>query len=159
MNSVEDQPLNFLANTPQVQTDFSWWGLFGYIIVFLFILAAALWMIRRLNRRQMKGMDSPWIRVLDRQHLGGQQMLYLVEIAGKFQVLGGSDHTLVKIAEIDDLEIIAEMITEISSRSETKPESMIYQVMQRLFYGRKRERPFDLELQRMMEDNGHADKL
>lgn len=139
--------------------DFSWGGVFAYIVVFLLILVVVLWIIRRLNRSQFSGLDSSWARVLDRQSLGGQQTLYLVEIAGKFQVLGGSDHSLVKIAEIEDLEAVAEIIDEIAHRSESRPESLANTFWRRLFYGKKRRRPFDSELQRMLEEKDHADKL
>lgn len=65
-------------------------------------------------------MSTSWARVLDRQSLGGQQVLYLVEVAGKLQVLAGTDHHLSKISEIDDPEIAAEILDEIANRPTEK---------------------------------------
>ncbi|MDP4160381.1 MAG: flagellar biosynthetic protein FliO, partial [Bacillota bacterium] len=104
----EDQLLPSSGAAPAVnQSVFSWWGLLGTLLVFLVILLVSLWIIRRLNQATIRSMNATWARVLDRQVLSGQQNLYLVEIAGQLQVLGGTDHHLVKISEINDPAVAA----------------------------------------------------
>src|SRR5690349_8138503 len=103
MPNIEDQPFPQGGTVPaSVASPFSWWGLLGTLLVFLLILLVTLWIIRRFNRANARSMNAPWARVLDRQVLGGQQTLYLVEIAGQLQVLGGTDHHVVKLSEIND---------------------------------------------------------
>ncbi|AET70281.1 flagellar biosynthetic protein FliO [Desulfosporosinus orientis DSM 765] len=137
------------AVTPSV---FSWWGLLGTLFVFLIILFVSLWVLRRLNKANMRSMNAPWARVLDRQMLGGQQSLYLVEIAGQLQVLGGSDHHLVKISEINDPQIAAEILDEIAARPTERVEGWL-QSLRRLW---RRPSPtkkaFSAELERLLEE-------
>ena len=117
MNDLEGQPFPSAGNVPAVaHSVVSWWGLLGTLAVFLIILAVSLWVIRRLNRTNERSMNTPWARVLDRQVLGGQQKLYLVEIAGQLQVLGGSDHHLLKLSEINDPTVAAEILEELTPR-------------------------------------------
>ena len=153
MPSIEDQPVTFSSGAAAANTSFSWWGLFGTIVIFVIILVVALWVIRRLNRAALRGLDTPWARVLDRQVLGGQQSLYLVEIAGKLQVLGGSDHHLIKIADINDPDTAAEILEEIANRPADKVEGVLARAVQRLFRGgRRKANSFSSELERMLEE-------
>ncbi|WP_425806969.1 FliO/MopB family protein [Desulfitobacterium sp. Sab5] len=133
---------------------FSLWGLVGTVLIFIVILVIALWIIRRLNRSVLRGMNTPWARVLDRQILNGQQSLYLVEIAGKLQVLGDSDHYLVKLTEIDDPELAAEILDEIANRPVEKAESSISRFSQRLFSGKRRKPKgtFSSELEQLLKE-------
>jgi flagellar protein FliO/FliZ len=96
-------------------------------------------------------MQSPWVRVLDRQVLGGQQVLYLVEIAGKIQILGGTDHHLTKIAEINDPEIVADILEEIASRPEEKMDKFMTGIGKKL-RSKKRKSGFSAELERLLEE-------
>src|SRR5665648_1047861 len=106
-----------IGATPDVtESVFPWLGLMGIVLVFLLILVVSLWIIKRLHGANVRTMSVPWARVLDRQILGGQQSLYLVEIAGQLQVLGGSDHHLLKISEINDPEVATEILEEIANR-------------------------------------------
>ena len=114
--NLEDTPFAAAATSNAANSSFSWWGLVGTLVIFFLILLFALWMIRRLNRAAMRGMSAPWARVLDRQLLGGQQVLYLVEVAGKLQVLAGSDHNVTKLLDIEDPELAAEILDEIANR-------------------------------------------
>lgn len=153
----ESQPLPWNSNeaaTAATSTDFSWWGLLGTMLIFVGILCVALWIIRRMNRSAARGMNAPWARVLDRQILGGQQSLYLVEIAGKLQVLGGSDHHLVKIDEIDDPDLAAEILDEIANRSVERAEGFFTGIAKNLFYPRRKKAkdPFADELKRLLEE-------
>lgn len=149
----EDQLLPSTETAPVVtQSVFSWWGLLGTLLVFLIILFVSLWILRRLNKANMRSMSAPWARVLDRQMLSGQQSLYLVEIAGQLQVLGGSDHHLVKISEINDPHVAAEILEEIATRPTERVEGWL-QTVQGLW--RRRSRPketFSDELERLLEE-------
>lgn len=150
-NSIESQPYNPSVTTPAVAEPFSWAGLIGMIVVFLIILVVSLWMIKKLNRFNVRSMQSPWARVLDRQMLGSQQSLYLVEIAGKILVLGGTDHHITKVAEIHDPEIAAEILEEIANRPEEKMDMFLNGIWRNLRKGRKK-KPFSAELERMLEE-------
>lgn len=150
----EDLPLPASDAVPVVtQSIFSWWGLMGTLLVFLVILLVCLWVIRRLNRGNLRSMNAPWARLLDRQVLNGQQSLYLVEIAGQLQVLGGSDHHLEKIAEIHDPKVAAEILEEIATRPNERVEDWA-QSLQRLWRktsGRRKD-PFTAEFERLLEE-------
>ncbi|MFZ3101246.1 MAG: flagellar biosynthetic protein FliO [Desulfitobacteriaceae bacterium] len=154
MPNIEEQPyVPSLAGTNGGSSSFPWGGLVGTLLVFLLILFVTLWVIRRLNRSTMRGMNAPWARVLDRQVLGGQQILYLVEIAGRLQVLGGSDHYLVKLSEIDNPDVAAEILDEIANTSTEKIEGFIARFLQKIFqHKRKRQDAFSTELERLLKE-------
>ena len=150
----EDLPLpSSGASSVVTQPVFSWWGLLGMLLVFLIILLVSLWIIRRLSKMSNRRITAPWARVLDRQVLSGQQSLYLVEIAGQLQVLGGTDHHLVKISEIHDPHIAAEILEEITSRPTERMEGWI-QSVQKLWRrpSQQKEEPFSIELERLLEE-------
>lgn len=153
MPNIEEQPyVPSLAGTSG-GSSFSWGGLLGTLIVFLLILFVTLWIIRRLNTSTMRSINAPWVRVLDRQVLGGQQILYLVEIAGRLQVLGGSDHHLVKISEIDNPDVAAEILDEIANTSTEKIEGFIARFLRKLFQQkRKGQDAFSTELERLLKE-------
>lgn len=153
MTNIENQPYPLSNAAPAAaQSVFSWWGLFGTLLVFLIILLVSLWIIRKLNRANIRGMNAPWARVLDRQVLGGQQILYLVEIAGQLQVLGGSDHHLVKISEINDPTMAAEILEEIATRPTERVDGWL-KSLQRLGRNRIRKKDsFSQELERLLEE-------
>jgi len=134
------------------ETVFPWLGLMGTVVVFLLILLVSLWIIRRLNRANGRNMRAPWARVLDRQMLGGQQSLYLVEIAGQLQVLGGSDHHLLKISEINDPDIATEILEEIANRPIESVDGWT-KSLQKLWRGRFRKKTaFSVELERLLDE-------
>lgn len=153
--SLENQPYNpSEVASVAASTSFSWWGLMGTIVVFILILIVALWVIRRMNRASVRGMSAPWARILDRQVLNGQQSLYLVEIAGKLQVLGGTDHHLVKIDEINDPDLAAEILDEITHRPVERVEGLLSGIAKQTFGGKrpKSKDPFSTELERLLEE-------
>lgn len=152
MPNIEDQPYSPQVSAGGTSNASFSWGLIGTLIVFLLILFAALWVIRRLNRSALRGMNAPWARVLDRQVLGGQQNLYLVEIAGKLQVLGGTDHHLIKISEIEDPEVAAEILDEIANKPPERVEGILAKLMQRWFTKKRRPQAFSSELERLLEE-------
>lgn len=153
--SFEKQPYNpSEVVTTAATTPFSWWGLMGTILIFMLILLVALWVIRRINRSSSRGMNTPWARVLDRQMLSPQQSLYLVEIAGKLQVLAGTDHHLVKIDEINDSDLAAEILEEITHRPVERIEGIFSGIAKHTFGGKRRKvkEPFSTELERLLEE-------
>ncbi|MGI6119833.1 MAG: FliO/MopB family protein [Desulfosporosinus sp.] len=153
MSNIEDQPFP-AAGTASVVTDnmFNWWGLMGTLLIFFLILIVSLWVIRRLYQANNRKMSVPWARVLDRQMLGGHHYLYLVEIAGQLQVLGGSDHHLLRISEINDPIVAAEILEEIANRPIEKV-NWWTNTLQRLLSGRARKKnTFAAELQRMLDE-------
>jgi len=153
MSFNEDQLFPSSGAAPAVtQSVFSWWGLLGTLLVFLIILLVSLWILRRLNRAAMRTMNAPWARVLDRQILSGQQSLYLVEIAGKLQVLGGSDHHLVKLSEINDPHIAAEILEEIATRPTERVEGWLQSVRKLWPKQSRKKDTFSAELKRLLEE-------
>lgn len=130
------------------------WGIAVTVLIFLVILFVALRMIRHLNRSTMRGMNATWARVLDRQILFGQQSLYLVEIAGKLQVLGGTDQHIMKLTEIDDPELAAEILDELANRPVERAEGELGKLMQKLFSGKKSKEKdsFSRELERLLKE-------
>lgn len=147
----ENQPYDPNLTAPPAAEPFSWAGLIATVIIFLLILTVSLWLIKRLNRYSVRNMQSPWVRVLDRQVLNGQQTLYLVEIAGRIQILGGTDHHITKVAEINDPEIAAEILEEIANRPEERMDRLLSGIGKRL-RRKKRNDSFSLELERLIEE-------
>ncbi|AGA70274.1 flagellar biosynthetic protein FliO [Desulfitobacterium dichloroeliminans LMG P-21439] len=139
----------------QTGLDSSYWGgLVGTILIFILILVVALWVIRRMNQASYRGMQAPWARVLDRQMLNTNQSLYLVEVAGKLQVLAGTDHHLTKIDEINDPELAAEILDELAHRPAERAENIFAGIAKQAF-GSKRgkgKEPFEDELERLLEE-------
>lgn len=129
-------------------------GLLGTILIFIVILVVALWVIRKMNQASFRGMQAPWARVLDRQILNTNQSLYLVEIAGKLQVLGGTDHHLIKIDEINDPELAAEILDELAHRPNERVEGVLSGIAKHAFGGKRRKgkEPFEDELERLLEE-------
>ncbi|UWG98332.1 flagellar biosynthetic protein FliO [Dehalobacter sp. DCM] len=152
MNGIESQPYNPTTPTTAAAPEtISWAGTIGTIVVFLIILLVALWMIKKLNRYSVRNIESSWVRVLDRQVLGGQQTLYLVEIAGKIQVLGGTDHHISKVAEIDDVDVAAEILDEIARQPQEKMDRFLSGVMNK-FRRKGKGNSFSAELERYLEE-------
>lgn len=97
-------------------------------------------------------MNVPWARILDRQVLGGQQILYLVEIAGQLQVLGGSDHHLVKISEINDPVVAAEILQEIVTRPTERVEGWTQSIQKLIVRPSRKKESFSAELERLLDE-------
>lgn len=148
---MDQLPYNPDLTAPAATEPLSYTGLVGTIIIFLIILMVSLWMIKKLNRFSVRSMQSPWVRVLDRQILNGQQALYLVEIAGKIQILGGTDHHITKVAEINDPDIAAEILEEIANRPEEKMDRFMTGIW-KIFRRKNRRDTFSIELDRMIEE-------
>jgi len=153
MPNVENQAFPPSAATSAgTETVFPWLGLMGSVLVFLLILLVSFWVIRRLNGANGRKINARWARVLDRQILGGQQSLYLVEIAGQLQVLGGSDHHLLKISEINDPDVATEILEEIANRPIERVDGWT-KSLQKLWPGRFRKKEaFSAELERLLDE-------
>ncbi len=155
MPNIETQPYTpgVVDSAGSSVPAFSWGGLFAALFIVILILLITLWIIKKLNRSAAKGLNTPWVRVLDRQVLGGRQIIYLVEIAGRLQVLGGSDYHLIKIGEIDDPGIAAEIFDEISNTPTEKLEGFIVRLTQKLFrQKRKGQDSFSIELEQLLKE-------
>ena len=122
------------------------------LLVFLLILIVSLWVIRRLNRVSVRNMNVPWARILDRQVLGGQQSLYLVEIAGQLQVLGGSDHHLLKISEINDPVVVVEILQEIAMRPTERVDGWAQSIQKLMVRPSRKKEDFSEELERLLDE-------
>ncbi|HZK54580.1 MAG TPA: flagellar biosynthetic protein FliO [Desulfosporosinus sp.] len=153
MSSIEDQAFPTSGAAPAATTSaFPWAGLMGTLLVLVFILLLSLWIMRRLKGANGQGLSAPWARVLDRQVLGGQQSLYLVEIAGQLQVLGGSDHHLLKISEINDPDVAAEILEEIATRPIERVDSFTNS-LQKLWPRRSpKKESFAAEMERLLDE-------
>ncbi|MGI6683996.1 MAG: FliO/MopB family protein [Bacillota bacterium] len=152
-NNFENQPYHPSSPAPAVSAGepFSWSGLIGTVIIFLIVLIIVLWLINRLNQYSYRSKGSLWVKVLDRQVLNGRQVLYLVEIAGKIQVLGGTDHHLTKLEEINDPEIIVDILEEINKRPQENMASFVSGIWKRI-QNRKNKEQFSSELERLLEE-------
>lgn len=109
-------------------------------------------MIRRLNQAALQRMNVSWARVLDRQVLSGQQSLYLVEVAGELQVLGGTDHHLIKISEINDPAVAAEILEEIAARPTERVGGWLERLANLWARPSRQKDPFSVELGRLFEE-------
>ena len=116
MPDIEDKPYLPSGSIENATSSFSWLGLFGIILVFCVIMFISFSIIKSLKNSNTGIGNSKWLRVLDRQFLGGQHVLYLVEVAGKLQVLGATDRGLVRISEINDMSLAADILEEIANR-------------------------------------------
>lgn len=154
MPNIEDQVFPSGGGAvPAVVADpvFSWWGLMGMLLVFVFILFVSLWILKRLNQANVRKMNTPWARVLDQQSLGGRQSLYLVEIAGQLQILGGSDYHLLKIAEINDPDVAADILEEIATRPIERVNGWTKYIQKIPGRFRKKD-PFAAEMARLLDE-------
>jgi len=77
--------------------------------------------------------------------------LYLIEIAGQIQVLGGTDHHITKVSEIDDPEVVAEILEEIANRPEQKMDRFMTGIWKNL-KRKPRKDYFSVELERLLEE-------
>lgn len=151
---IEETPFN---PAPVVSgsdpTSLAWGPLVITIVLFFVILIGAAYVIRRMNRGSFRTMSTPWLRVLDRQTLGsGRQVLYLVEIAGQLQVLGITDQQIIKIGEINDPEVAAEILEEIAGRPLDKTSRLMLGLGPKAFAGKGKDGSFPQELKRMLEE-------
>lgn len=152
--SIEDQayPAASGSTASAGAAGFDWGSFAGTVIVFLLILWLAFWVLKRLKVASSPGVNNNWARVIDRQVVSGQQALYLVEVAGQLQVLAGSEHSLVKIADIDDPRVAAEILNGLANRPTEKVEGFFHTVKRKLLQPQKSKATFSSELDRLLEE-------
>ncbi|NLC08054.1 MAG: FliO/MopB family protein [Syntrophomonadaceae bacterium] len=100
---------------PQVQEPPGVGGLLFKILVSVLVIVILSYGLIRLFGKGLKLQGGTWISILDHVSLGPNRGIYLVDIGGKVLVLGMTDHNMVKIMEIEDDAIIAEMRLDQSS--------------------------------------------
>lgn len=117
--SIEDKAFPAITSgnaTTQQVGGFSWGTFITVAFLFVILLGAGSYFVKRLNRTQ--AMTSPWFKVLDRQQMGPGHYVYLVELAGRLQILGVTNHGMFKIAELDDPELAGEVLQDLAWRAE-----------------------------------------
>lgn len=133
-------PTGVVANTTPPST--SWLSLTGTVLVFVLILIVAFWVMRKVNSSSRANVNSTWAKVLDRQMLSGQQSLYLVEVAGKLQILAVTEHNIVKLTDIDDSNLAIDILEDIENN---KVESVGF--LNSLFNKKKATKQFAVQLE------------
>ncbi|NLK51768.1 MAG: FliO/MopB family protein [Syntrophomonadaceae bacterium] len=106
----EGQPVNLPEySEPAVQEAPGLGGLFFRIVLSLAVIVLLSYFLIRLISNRFKISTSEWVNVLDHLSLGPNRSIFLIDVAGKVLVLGITDHSMVKIMEIEDEMLIAEM--------------------------------------------------
>lgn len=92
--------------TPNGTTGVSWWSTLAYVgslvVVFLFVAALAYYASKFLGGRFGRALDGKGGRVLAHLPLGPGRSACLVELAGRFLLLGVTEHSITLLGEIDD---------------------------------------------------------
>ena len=128
-NSMEAQPYVPNISETQLESTFSWAGLISTILIFIMILGAVFWVVQRMNRKKYQSVQTPWLRVLDRQFLSPQHPIYLVEVAGKIQIWGSTDHQISQITEVNNPAQAADILEEIARRPEAPVDRLMRGVL------------------------------
>lgn len=142
--NVEDKLFTADTSSPvgaQPQTGFAWDTLLVTAGLFLLLLVVLGFFVKRINKAAVP--VSPWCRILDKQQLGQGHVLYLVELAGRLQILGVTNQSVVKIAELDDADLASEIMQDLAWRAEQTLPPWWTQL-----FGRVRDRSFAAELRR-----------
>ncbi len=140
--NVEDRPFPSVnVTTIQPSTGFAWGSFILTVFLFIVLLTGLSLLVKRLNRNPL--LTSPWLKVLDKQQLGPGHYVYLVELAGKLQILGVTGHSMVRIASIDDIELAGDILQDLTWRSEQVLPPWWSQIISRV-----KERGFSDELSR-----------
>ncbi|MDA8441524.1 MAG: flagellar biosynthetic protein FliO [Peptococcaceae bacterium] len=116
-SSIEAKPFPNVqpVSTNQINT-FSWGSFVVIVVVFLALLLFFAVAVKRFSRSTSG--SSSWFKLLDRQQMGPGHNLYLVELAGRMQILGVTNQTMVKIADLDDAELAGEILQDLAWRNE-----------------------------------------
>lgn len=106
--TTEDQSVNLPEyQAPQLKENPSMFGLFVRLTVSLLLITGLAYALIKIIGRQW-GYSSvgTWINILDQLALGQNKGIFITEIAGKVFVLGVTDHSINKLLEIDDKELV-----------------------------------------------------
>lgn len=73
------------------------------MLVALILVCILAYLVLRLLRRQLTRSSAPdgFLRVVDRCTLSARQSLWVVEVAGRFFLIGATDGSIAKLAELD----------------------------------------------------------
>lgn len=85
------------------------------------VVYLVFFLLKRAGGRSMQGTDL--IRVLGAQSLPGNRAVYLVSVGRQVFLVGGADHAVTLISEIDDKETVDEILLNAQSREEGRPRS------------------------------------
>lgn len=92
----------------------SWWSTVAYIaslvVVFLFVAGLAYYVSKILGGRFGRARSGGNGRVLEYLPLGSGRSVCVVELVGKFLILGVTDHTITFLGEIDDKSEVEELL-------------------------------------------------
>ncbi len=92
------------VTTGALSTGYGWSLL--KILVSLVIVCGAAYGLLLLVRRLMPGTTSRGcMRIIDRCPLSARQQLWLVEVTGRYFLVGATDTTLTRLAELDPADI------------------------------------------------------
>lgn len=78
-------------------------------------------LLKRAGGRSMQSTDL--IRVLGAQSLPGNRAVYLVSVGRQVFLVGGADHAVTLISEIDDKETVDEILLNARNQEEDRPRS------------------------------------
>lgn len=106
-DTADDLSLSLEEDSPVPAETPSMLGQLVRLVVSLsLIVGLALVLIRVFAKRAVRLPAAGWMNVVDQVALAPNKGLYLTEIAGKYYVLGVTDHQITKIAEIDNPEVL-----------------------------------------------------
>jgi flagellar protein FliO/FliZ len=108
----ESQPLNLPEyQEPQFQEAPSIiWLLLRIGSSLLVIVLLSYGLIRIIGKRS-QAFSGTWINILEQMPLGSNRGLFLTDVGGKILLLGVTDHSIVKLMEIEDETMLSEMRT------------------------------------------------
>jgi flagellar protein FliO/FliZ len=149
--------LNLQYDDPQPSESPSMLGQLVRVLVSLsLIIGLALTLIRVFGRRVTRLPASGWLNVIDQVALAPNKGLYLTEIAGKYYVLGVTDHQITKVTEVDNPELMPEL--QVPAMGGTIPEWNWWKRLLSRFGGTKGPNPLEFhtlmegQLERMRRD-------
>ncbi len=77
------------------------WSLLKILVALVLVCGAAYVLLRAVRRFLPGTTPRGCMRVIDRCPLSGRQQLWLVEVTGRYFLVGATDTTLTRLAEID----------------------------------------------------------
>ena len=101
--------------------------IFSLLVTFAIVIGLAYFAARFFGNKMGSKLATSNRKIIGTLPLGTNRAVYIVEIAGKFLVLGVTDHTINVLQEITDIEEIAKMKAEPIS----VPEDQFNKVFQR----------------------------
>lgn len=74
----------------------------GTLIIVVAVLILAWWCTKQLTRRGMTGMQSGYIKILDRVGIAQDKMILLIQVGNHYYLTGVSSSSITTLAEITD---------------------------------------------------------